>query len=78
MKDYCSDILIWITDMQHSTVLNTDQKMDLILSSFFSEFKAKGTSRRVTIKEKLNASEKNQFNQLISDSKNFKIIKYYE
>ena len=74
MKDYCSDILIWITDMQHSTVLNTDQKMDLILSSFFSEFKAKGTSRRVTIKEKLNASEKNQFNQLISDSKNLKLL----
>ena len=74
MKDYCTDILTWITDMQHSTVLNTDQKMDLILSSFFSEFKAKGTSRRVTIKEKLNASEKNQFNQLITDSKNLKLL----
>ena len=74
MKEYCEDVLIWITDMQYSTVLNTDQKMDLIVSNFFSEFKTKNTSSRVTVKEKLNASEKNQFNELISDSKNLKLL----
>ena len=74
MKEYCEDVLTWITDMQYSTVLNTDQKMDLIVSNFFSEFKAKNTPSRVTIKEKLNASEKNQFNKLISDSKNLKLL----
>ena len=74
MKEYCEDILKWISDMQHSTVLSTDQKMNLILSSFFSEYKAKSTSNRVTIKEKLNASEKNQFKELVSDGKNLKLL----
>jgi O-glycosyl hydrolase len=60
--------------MQYSTIANTDQKMDLIVSDFFSEFKAKNTSTRVTIKEKLNAAEKNQFNTLINDSKNLKLL----
>ena len=60
--------------MQYSTVANTDQKMDLIVSDFFSEFKAKNVSKRVNIKEKLNASEKNQFNTLINDSKNLKLL----
>jgi len=74
MKEYCEDILKWISDMQHSTVLSTDQKMNLILSSFFSEYKTKSTSNRVTIKEKLNASEKNQFKELVSDGKNLKLL----
>ena len=74
MKEYCEDILIWISDMQYSTVLGTDQKMNLILSSFFSEYKAKNISNRVTIKEKLNASEKNQFKELVSDGKNLKLL----
>ena len=74
MQEYCQDILTWITDMQYSTVANTDQKMDLIVSDFFSEFKAKNVSKRVNIKEKLNASEKNQFNTLINDSKNLKLL----
>ena len=74
MKEYCEDILKWISDMQHSTVLSTDQKMNLILSGFFSEYKAKSTSNRVTIKEKLNASEKNQFKELVSDGKNLKLL----
>ena len=74
MKEYCEDILIWISDMQYSTVSSTDQKMNLILSSFFSEYKAKSTSNRVTIKEKLNASEKNQFKELVSDGKNLKLL----
>jgi O-glycosyl hydrolase len=60
--------------MQYSTIANTDQKMDLIVSDFFSEFTAKNTSTRVTIKEKLNATEKNQFNTLINDSKNLKLL----
>ena len=74
MKEYCEDILKWISDMQYSTVLGTDQKMNLILSSFFSEYKAKNISNRVTIKEKLNASEKNQFKELVSDGKNLKLL----
>ena len=74
MKEYCEDILKWISDMQYSTVLSTDQKMNLILSSFFSEYKAKSTSNRVTIKEKLNASEKNQFKELVLDGKNLKLL----
>ena len=74
MQEYCQDVLTWITDMQYSTIANTDQKMDLIVSDFFSEFTAKNTSTRVTIKEKLNATEKNQFNILINDSKNLKLL----
>ena len=74
MQEYCQDVLTWITDMQYSTIANTDQKMDLIISDFFSEFAAKNTSTRVTIKEKLNAAEKNQFNTLINDSKNLKLL----
>ena len=74
MREYCEDILVWITDMHYSTVLKTDQKMDLIIKDFFSEFVAKGVSKRVIIKEKLNASEKNQFNSFISDNKNIKLL----
>ena len=74
MQEYCQDVLTWISDMQYSTVANTDQKMDLIVSDFFSEFKPKNTSKRVAIKEKLNATEKNQFNTLINDSKNLKLL----
>ena len=74
MQEYCQDVLTWISDMQYSTVVNTDQKMDLIVSDFFSEFKPKNTSKRVEIKEKLNATEKNQFNTLINDSKNLKLL----
>ena len=74
MQEYCQDVLTWITDMQYSTVANTDQKMELILSDFFSKFSPKNVSRRVKIKDKLNASEKNQFNKLINDSKNLKLL----
>lgn len=74
MQEYCQDVLTWITDMQYSTIANTDQKMDLIVSDFFSEFKATNTSTRVIIKEKLNATEKNQFNSLVNDSKNLKLL----
>ena len=48
--------------------------MNLIMADFFSEFKAKGLSNRVKIKEKLNASEKKQFNDFVSDSKNLKLF----
>ena len=74
MTEYCEDILVWMTDMHYSSVLNTEQKMNLIVSEFFSEFKAKSISKRVTIKEKLNASEKKQFNEFINDSKNLKLL----
>ena len=40
----------------------------------YTEFKAKNVSKRVNIKDKLNASEKNQFNTLINDSKNLKLL----
>ena len=60
--------------MQYSTVLSTEQKMNLILCTFFSEYKAKNTSNRVTLKEKLNASERNQFKELIADGKNLKLL----
>ena len=73
MKEYSQDILTWITDMQYSTVANTDQKMDLIVSDFFSNVNAKNTSSRISIKEKLSATERNQFNTLINDSKNLKL-----
>ncbi len=74
MKEYCQDVLTWISDMQYSTVANTDQKMELILSDFFSEYQPKENSNRVKIKEKLNATEKDQFNNLISDSKNLNLL----
>ena len=60
--------------MQYSTVINTDQKMDLIVADFFSQYSAKNTSKRVSIKEKLNSSEKKLFNTLINDSKNLKLL----
>ena len=46
----------------------------LILTVFFSEYQPKENSNRVKIKDKLNASEKDQFNNLISDSKNLKLL----
>ena len=74
MLEYSQDVLTWITDMQYSTVINTDQKMDLIVADFFSQYSAKNTSKRVNIKEKLNSSEKKLFNTLINDSKNLKLL----
>ena len=74
MLEYSQDVLTWITDMQYSTVVNTDQKMDLIVADFFSQYSAKNTSKRVSIKEKLNSSEKKLFNTLINDSKNLKLL----
>ena len=48
--------------------------MNLIVSEFFSNFKAKNVSKRVSIKEILNASEKKQFNEFVSDNKNLKLL----
>ena len=73
MKEYSQDVLTWITDMHHSTVINTEQKINLIFSDFFSEFSPKKTSR-VKIKDKLNFSEKKDFAKLISDNSNFKLL----
>ena len=53
MQEYCQDVLTWITDMQYSTVANTDQKMDLIVSDFFSEVQAKNTSEELKLKRNL-------------------------
>ena len=74
MQEYCQDVLTWITDMQYSTVSKTDQKMDLIVSDFFSEFNDQGNSDRVKIKDKLNSSEKKQFNTMVNDNKNLKLL----
>jgi hypothetical protein len=74
MQEYSQDVLTWITDMQYSTVSKTDQKMDLIVTDFFSEFNEKSNSDRVKIKEKLNSSEKNQFNTMVNDNKNLKLL----
>ena len=60
--------------MQYSTVANTDQKMDLIVSDFFSEPTKDDSPERIKIKEKLNETEKNQFNTLINDNKNLKLL----
>ena len=48
--------------------------MNLILCDFFSEYKAKNAQHRVSITEKLNAAEKKQFNGLITDGGNFKLL----
>ena len=74
MKEYSQDVLTWVSDMQYSTVSNTDQKMNLILADFFSEYNPKEQSKRVGLKEKLNSSEKDQFSKLISDNKNIKLL----
>ena len=74
MQEYCQDVLTSITDMQYSTVSKTDQKMDLIVSDFFSEFNEKDSLERIKIKEKLNSSEKNQFNTMVNDNKNLKLL----
>ena len=50
MKEYCEDILVWITDMHYSTTLNTDQKMNLIMADF-SEFKAKSFQIELTLRK---------------------------
>jgi hypothetical protein len=59
--------------MHHSTVISTEQKINLIFSDFFSEFSPKKTNR-VKIKDKLTFSEKKEFAQLISDNSNFKLL----
>ena len=74
MKDYSEDVLTWIVDMQNSTTLKTDQKMNLVLSDFFSDFTARNASNRVKLKEKLNAKEKDQFKDLVTDNNNFRLL----
>ena len=74
MKEFCDDILVWFIDMQYSTAANTDQKVELIKSDFFSEYKPKETEHRVSVREKLTASEKNEFKDLILDGSNFKLM----
>ena len=56
MKEFCHDILIWIT------------------SDCLSEYKPKAVANRVILKEKLNASEKSQFKEIITEESNFKLL----
>ena len=74
MKEYSQDVLTWITDMNFSSVVNSDQKMSLVETDFFAEFSAKGNPNRVKLKEKLNSSEKKQFTDLVTDNSNFKLL----
>ena len=74
MKEFCHDILTWITDMCRSTAAHTDQKVELISSDFFSQYQPKAVADRVILKEKLNASEKSQFKEIITDDRNFKLL----
>ncbi len=74
MKEYSQDVLIWITDMHYSSAANSDQKMNLVLTDFFSEFSPKNNSNRVKLKEKLDVSEKKQFTELVSDNSNFTLL----
>ena len=60
--------------MCHSTVAHTDQKVDLLSLDFFSEYKPKAVVDRVILKEKLNASEKSQFKEIITDGSDFKLL----
>ena len=74
MREYSQDILTWISDMQYSTTVNTEQKMELILSDFFAEIQPKTSSNRILLKEKLSSADRNQFNKLVNDSKNLKLL----
>lgn len=74
MKEYTQDILIWLTDLHNSSVSNTDQKMELIEGDFYSEFNPKNNPNRVTLKDKLNSSQKNKFSELINDGSNMKLL----
>ena len=60
--------------MQNSTTLKTDQKMNLVLSDFFSDFTARNASDRVKLKEKLNAKEKDQFKDLLTKDSNVETL----
>jgi len=70
MREYCQDVLTWITDMTHSTVANSDQRMDLILTDFFSEYQPKENSKKVKLKEKLSSTDKKEFKKLIYNNEN--------
>ena len=74
MKEYTQDILIWLTDLHNSSTSNTDQKMELIVDDFYSEFNPKNNPNRVTLKDKLNSSQKNKFSELINDGSNMKLL----
>ena len=56
--------------MTHSTVVDSDQKMNLILTDFFSEYQAKERSTKVKLKEKLSGTDKKEFKELIIDNEN--------
>ena len=70
MREYCQDVLTWITDMTHSTIVDSDQRMDLILTDFFSEYHPKENSKKVKLKEKLTSVDKKEFKKLIYNDEN--------
>ena len=53
---------------------NTDQKIKLIFADFFTEYNLKDNANRVKLAEKLNSSQKKNFNQLITDNSNFTLL----
>tara|TARA_B110000305_G_scaffold24086_1_gene22067 strand:- start:499 stop:1395 length:897 start_codon:yes stop_codon:yes gene_type:complete len=65
LQEYCQDVLTWITDMNHATAANSDQRMELILADFFSKYDPKNNSNKVILNEKLSSNEKKEFKKLI-------------
>ena len=70
VQEYCQDVLTWITDMNHATTANSDQRMDLVLTDFFSKYDPKNNSNKVTLNEKLSSNEKKDFKDLIHNDGN--------
>ena len=75
MQDYSQDILTWISDMNYSTVANTEQKMKLIYADFFSEYNQKNNANKIFLKEKLSAGDKKEFKNLFHENENISLAK---
>ena len=74
LRDYSQEVLKWFSDLHYSSVQNTDQKIKLIFADFFTEYNLKDNANRVKLAEKLNSSQKKNFNQLITDNSNFTLL----
>ena len=75
MQEYSQDILTWISDMNYSTAVDTDQKMKLIYADFFSEYSPKNNSNKISLKEKLSAGDKKEFKNLFHENENISLAK---
>ena len=75
MQEYSQDILTWISDMNYSTTVDTDQKMKLIYADFFSEYTPKNNSNKISLKEKLTAGDKKEFKNLFHENENISLAK---